>query len=199
MVDAWEATTPEDFRFAPKVPQVISHERRLQDWAGELAMLLDVMRRLESRLGPLVLQIDAGVRVESLPVLAAFLVGSPKDIRYAVEIRRPGWLCDEFSQLLKKHKVVLVLADLNYMPKPDKVTTNFTSIRLLGKRGDIPDDFSRIRLDRERELKLWSERIRIYIQRRFEIFVFANNRFQGHGPATAWTFLTGLSGILPTS
>ena len=199
MVDAWNAATPEDFRFTPKVSQIITHEKRLEDCAVELVMFLDVARRLGAKLGPLVFQFDAGFRVDSLPVLGAFLEGLPKDIRYAVEIRHRSWLCDEFYQLLERHKVALVLADLYYMPKLDKVTTTFTYIRLLGKRGDIPDDFSQVRLDRERELRLWAGRIRTYLERGLEVFVFANNRFQGHGPATARALLTRLAGHPPTS
>ncbi len=197
MVDAWKAATPEDFRFAPKVPHVITHERRLQDCAGELAMFLDVMRRLGPKLGPLVFQFDAGFRVEALPTLRDFVEGLPPDLRYAVEIRHRSWLRDDLYQLLEKYKVALVLADLYYMPKLDKVTTEFSYIRLLGRRRAVPDDFSRVRLDRE--LSLWAGRIRTYLDRRLEVFAFANNRFQGHGPATARALLTGLSGILPTS
>ncbi len=199
MVDAWDAATPEDFRFAPKVSQVITHERRLEDCAFELGMFLDVVRRLGTKLGPLVFQFEAGFRVESLAVLGAFLERLPKDIRYAVEIRHRSWLCDEFYQLLESHKVALVLADLYYMPKLDRVTTAFTYIRLLGKRSDIPHDFSQVRLDRERELRLWAGRIRTYLERGLEVFAFANNRFQGHGPATARALLTRLSGNSPIS
>jgi uncharacterized protein YecE (DUF72 family) len=199
MVDAWNAATPEDFRFAPKVPQVITHEKCLEGCAAELTMFLDVVRRLGAKLGPLVFQFDAGFRVESLPILGAFLAGLPTDLRHTVEIRHRSWLRDDFFQLLEKYKVALVLADLYYMPKLDKVTTDFSYIRLLGKRSAAPDDFSRVRLDRERELNLWAERIRAYLDRGLQVFAFANNRFQGHGPASARALLTRLAGNPPTS
>jgi uncharacterized protein YecE (DUF72 family) len=48
-----------------------------------------------------------------------------------------------------------------------------------------PDDFSGVRLDREPELAPWAERIREYAGGGLTVFVFANNRFQEHGPATA--------------
>jgi len=198
-VEAWNAATPEGFRFAPKVPQVITHEKRLDGCADELDAFLDVMRRLGPKLGRLVFQFDAGFRVEALPALRAFVEGLPPDLRYAVEIRHRSWLRDDLYQLLEKYKVALVLADLYYMPKLDKVTTDFSYIRLLGRRSAVPDDFSRVRLDRERDLSLWAGRIRTYLDRRLEVFAFANNRFQGHGPATARALLTRLAGNPPTS
>ncbi len=91
----------------------------------------------------------------------------------------------------------MVLADLYYMPKLDRVTTDFTYIRMLGKRTAIPDDFSRVRLDREPELTLWAERIRTDLARGLAIFAFVNNRFQGHGPATARALLARVTGAAP--
>lgn len=199
MVDAWGAATPEGFLFAPKVPQVITHEKRLRDCAAELGAFLAVIRRLGSKLGPLVFQFDSSFRVELLPLLGDFLGGLPSDLRYAVEIRHRGWLGDQLYRLLEEQKTALVLADLYYMPKLDRTTADFTYIRLLGKRRAVPDDFSRVRLDREQELTWWAGRIRSYLERGLEVFAFANNRFQGHGPATARTLLARLAQATPES
>lgn len=137
--------------------------------------------------------------MEGLPALGAFLEGLSTDLRYAVEIRHRSWLCDDLHHLLERHKVALVLADLYYMPKLDRVTTDFSYIRLLGRRSAVPDDFSQVRLDRGRELSLWAGRIRTDLDRGLEVFAFANNRFQGHGPVTARALLTSLGGNPPTS
>jgi uncharacterized protein YecE (DUF72 family) len=59
MVDAWNAGTPDGFRFSPKVPQDITHEKRLRDCAAELGAFLEATRRLGEKLGQLVLQFDA--------------------------------------------------------------------------------------------------------------------------------------------
>ena len=198
-VEAWNAATPEDFRFAPKVSQVITHEKRLEDCTEELDAFLDVMRRLGPKLGPLVFQFDASFRVGALPALGAFLEGVPMDLRYAVEIRHRSWLSDDLYHLLERYKVGLDLADQYSMPKLDKAPTDFSYIRLLGRRSAVPVDFSRVRLDRERELSMWAGRIRAYLDRRLEVFAFTNNRFQGHGPSTARALLTRLAGNPPTS
>jgi len=141
----------------------------------------------------IVFQFDAAFRADALPVLAAFLAELPPDLRYAVEIRHRGWLTEEFTRLLEVRRVALVLPVLHYMPRLDRVTTDFVYIRLLGNRSAVPDDFSHVRIDRERELDLWAERIRGCLARGVTAFAFANNRHQGHGPATARALLSRLA------
>jgi uncharacterized protein YecE (DUF72 family) len=103
----------------------------------------------------------------------------------AVEIRHRGWLWGEFSRLLKRQKTALVLADLHSMPTVDRITTDFTHIRLLGKPNAISDNFSRVRLDRGPEVTLWAGRIREYLGSGPTVCTFANNRLRGHAPARA--------------
>ena len=161
--------------------------------ADDLDAFLGVMRRLGPKLGPILFQFDAAFRADALPALAAFLGGLPPDLRYAVEIRHRGWLSEAFYQLLATHRIALVLPDLYYMPKLDRVTTDFAYIRLLGKRSTVPDDFSHVRIDRGRELDLWAGRIRGYLAQGVSVFVLVNNHYQGHGPATARALLSRLA------
>lgn len=89
--------------------------------------------------------------MDSLPLLAGFPAALPSDLRYAVEIRHRGRLCGEFCRLPEECRTARVLADLYSMPKVDRVTTEFTIIRVLAERGDIPDDLNRVRADPEPE------------------------------------------------
>ena len=184
MVDGWDRATPPGFRFAPKFPQVITHEKRLQGCEGERDLFLSRMERLGGKLGPLVLQFDYTFRYDEHHLLEAFLMALPPGHRYAVEVRHRGWLRDEFHAMLERRAVALVLHDLHYMPKLDRATTDFVFIRLLGKRSLVPDDFTHVRIDRTKELDEWAEKIRAFAARGLEVFVFANNRYQGHAPAT---------------
>lgn len=113
MVDAWNAGTPETFRFAPKVPHVITHEKRLENCAAELDTLLTSVRRLRPKLGHLVLQFDAGFRADRLPVLADFLAGLASDLRVSVEIQHRSWLCEDFYRLLDLRRGLAVFAFAN--------------------------------------------------------------------------------------
>ncbi len=184
MVDGWAAATPAAFRFAPKFPQTITHEKRLAGCQAERDLFLARLDRLGERLGPMVLQFDYTFRYEEHHLLEAFLSELPAGRRYAVEVRHRGWLRDEFYALLERRGAALVLHDLHYMPKLDRATADFVFVRLLGKRSLVPDDFSHARIDRAKDLEGWAEKIRALAARGLEVFVFANNRYQGHGPAT---------------
>ncbi len=53
----WAATVPETFRFAVKVPRLITHERRLVNVEEPLDNFLQQMMLLGSRRGPLLVQL----------------------------------------------------------------------------------------------------------------------------------------------
>ncbi len=55
-VTAWNEKTPDDFVFAAKVPQIITHEKVLVDCEPEFDEFIDRMNLLGAKLGPLVLQ-----------------------------------------------------------------------------------------------------------------------------------------------
>jgi uncharacterized protein YecE (DUF72 family) len=193
MVERWRAVSASEFRFAPKAPRVITHEKRLRECSDELDGFFGVTRPLGPKLGPILFPFDAAVRADALPALAALLAGLPPDLRCAVEIRHRGWLSEPFYQLLATHRIALVLPDLYYMPKLDRITTDFTYIRRLGKRSAVPDDFSHVRIDRGRELDPWAGRIRGYLAQGVTVFVFVNDHYQGRGPATARALLSRLA------
>src|SRR5690242_17461468 len=56
-VTAWRDAVPEDFRFALKAPQQITHMRRLRNIDEPLARFLDLAGLLGARRGPLLFQL----------------------------------------------------------------------------------------------------------------------------------------------
>lgn len=87
----WNRKTPDEFVFAAKVPQVVTHEKVLVDAEAELEAFVTVMRRLGSKLGTLLLQFPY-FRREAPPGLDAFLERLPGDVPFALEVRNKGWL-----------------------------------------------------------------------------------------------------------
>jgi uncharacterized protein YecE (DUF72 family) len=55
-VTNWYERTPPDFVFAAKVPQVVTHQKVLQDCEAEVDEFIDRMNLLHEKLGPLLLQ-----------------------------------------------------------------------------------------------------------------------------------------------
>jgi uncharacterized protein YecE (DUF72 family) len=109
-----------------------------------------------------------------------------------VEIRNKRWIGRPLLDILRRHRVALALVDLAYMPHPDGfeldlVTTDFVYARLIGDRKAVDSrtkTFDRIVLDQTSRLERWAELIRTHLDRVAEVFVYANNHFAGHGPAT---------------
>ena len=92
--------------------------------------------------------------------------------------------------LLAEHHVALALSEGRWIPRKQMMqlamrpTANFTYVRLMGADQSIVD-YSRIQLDRTRELESWSHVLWPYAEQGREVFVYINNHFAGHSPASA--------------
>lgn len=196
----WYAATPPGFRFTAKFPQVITQDKMLDDADKEAAHFLATMQLLGDKLGPLLLQFSSQFKPDQHAKLANFLAALPGDFRYAVEIRHRGWLNDAFFELLNRHRVALALTDYAYMPRLDRVTTDFAYFRWLGSRKDVPDNqYQQVRIKRDKELDHWSKVLARLADQGVNIWGFANNHYQGHSPATVHSLMErlGLSQPVP--
>ncbi len=211
LVEGWDRKTPEGFLLSAKFPRSVVHggEGATPDPKAVLVpakvkkdvdRFLESMRLLGPKCGPLVLQFPyfnkkvfsgAGEFFERLD---AFLAGLPDGFRYGVEVRNRAWIGEPLLTLLKRHKTALVLVELAYMPHPadlakefDLVTTDFLYARLIGDRKAVDEKtetFDRIVLDRHDALERWAALLTKLLRKVPRAFVYANNHYAGHGPAT---------------
>jgi uncharacterized protein YecE (DUF72 family) len=201
-VKGWAQKTPDDFIFSIKVPQTITHEKVLVDCDGEFEQFVQTMSILGEKLGAMVFQFpyfNTGLTpVQFLSRLKAFLKKMSSGYKLAVEIRNENWLNDRLADLLREHKVALVLADRKWMPMPnelaetfDPITTDWTYIRWLGDRKSIEQitkTWDRTVVDRRHKLSSWVDYCQQVQRRGVTIFAYANNHFGGHAPATVRQF-----------
>jgi len=203
-VAGWYEKTPEDFVFAAKIPQVITHEKVLKNCDAEFEEFLDTIAGLKEKLGPLVFQFPSFGkfdlnRSEFEARLRAFLQrlqGSP--LQFVVEIRNQAWLDAAFAALLREHKVCLALTDTSFLPRPwelpqpfDMVTANFVYVRWLGNRKEIEKQtlvWDKTVLDRSDDLLHWVKMFREFVRRELKIYAYANNHYAGNGPGTVKLF-----------
>ncbi len=97
-----------------------------------------------------------------------------------------------------------VATELPTMPHPadfaqrlDLVTTDFSSGRLIGDRKAVDEKtktFDRIVIDQGDSLARWAELLQGVRGRVQDVYVFANNHFAGHGPATIRDLIERLDG-----
>lgn len=162
-VARWRTAVPDDFRFCPKIPQTVSHARRLTDAQGDMEQFCAAILGLGDALGCCFMQLPPHVGPERLTDLARFLeVFAPK-IPLAVEVRHPAFFADADAgralfSLLHACQTAAVITDV--AGRRDvchgRLTTRRTLIRFVGNALH-PTDFSRTRAWAER-LAYWAEK-----------------------------------------
>ena len=189
-VRGWAERTPDDFIFALKVPQEITHERRLRNADDLMDEFVDRARELGHKLGPILIQLGPDFAPNELPAVAQFLPKLPRDLRFAIEFRQRGWIHDGVLALLAEHHVALALSDGRWIPRKqmmqlaERPTADFTYFRLMGLDQAIVD-YSRVQVDRTRDLESWASVLWPYAEQGREAFVYVNNHFAGHSPESA--------------
>ncbi|MCS6848185.1 MAG: DUF72 domain-containing protein [Anaerolineae bacterium] len=102
----WRDATPPGFKFCLKVPQAISHHKRLRSCDAEAAAFADRLRLLGDRRGPAFLQLPPVFGAPHLRALDAWLAAWPTDLSIAVEPRHADFFGPaeaDFDALLRQH------------------------------------------------------------------------------------------------
>jgi uncharacterized protein YecE (DUF72 family) len=100
--------------------------------------------------------------------------------------------------------VALALTDARWIPRrqmialAERPTADFAYLRWMGPNRDIVD-YSRIQVDRTRELELWAQALRALAPRVRTAYGFVNNHFAGHSPASGRDLqrLLGQTPVMP--
>ena len=200
-VRQWAAQTPPGFRFCPKTPREITHERglALAQGAGE-AMLafLDAVRHLGDKLGPVLIQLPPSFGPAQRPALADFLAALPRDLRYAVELRQRGWFSPETAAFLREHGAAWVALDYLDLPRQIDLTADFLYIRWIGQHGRWTQR-GREEIDVTPRLAWWWEQLQPALAQVDAVYGFFNDDYAGYAPATCNRFkaMAGLPVIEP--
>ena len=174
VLTSWAEQVPDDFVFALKAPQVITHLKRLRDVSGETEYLFETLSVLDRKLGPVLFQFPKSFRADR-PALQEFLGLIPGDRDCAFEFRNPSWLDAEILDLLRERGFSLCIADADDNSANEMIrTAPWGYLRL--RRSDYTDA----------ELSQWLERI---LSQKWErAFVFFKHEDEGKGPEAALRF-----------
>jgi len=114
-LEGWAEEMPPTFRFCPKVPKAISHEGKLMDNVERAREFINIMSQLDTRLGPMFLQLPPRYSPKLLSDLQAFLALWPREVRLAVEVRHLDWFDsphdESLNELLSEHNMARVTID----------------------------------------------------------------------------------------
>ncbi len=175
VLKSWSEQVPDDFQFAIKASQRITHIKRLKEAGDETEYLLRTIRVLGSRLGCILFQLPPNLK-KDLPRLEQFLKHIPGDTRAAFEFRHASWFEQDVFDCLKTNRCALCIADADdELDIPFTATTNWGYLRLRRVEYSAAD------------LKKWMKLVQS--QNWEQAFVFFKHEDAGTGPKLATQFL----------
>jgi uncharacterized protein YecE (DUF72 family) len=178
-IEAWKASTGEDFRFALKASRRITHQERLRVPSDALTYLLDVVGALGGRLGLLLFQLPPDFR-RDVPRLDLFLSALPRGFPAAFEFRHASWFCPEVFDLLRKREVALCARDADEGSTPLEITAPFACVRL-----------RRSSYDKYR-IEEWRRRFRGWAERGLDVYAYVKHEDNPDAPLIARAFAEDL-------
>jgi uncharacterized protein YecE (DUF72 family) len=162
---SWAAQVSDDFVFALKAPQVITHLKQLKNVGAETAYLFRSLSVLDKKLGPVLFQFPKSFHANHA-VLEDFLNLVPGNI---------SWLDGKVPDLLRERRCSLCIADTDENPAHEIISTApWGYLRL--RRSDYTDA----------DLSQWMERI--LAQKWERAFVFFKHEEEAKGPKMAIRF-----------
>lgn len=110
--ERWAAATPDDFRFAVKIPKEITHQRAMKDIRQPFEVFLQDISALGGKRGPLLCQLPPFLRFDLESFEAAFDTMRSLDRgAIVIEVRHKSWTSEHAIALLERYSIDRVLAD----------------------------------------------------------------------------------------
>ena len=109
-------TTPDNFQFSVKVPETVTHVKRLNVMAGAISALEEFLEKisplkLANKLGAILIQLPPSFTVKDFKNTEEFLDRLPASYDYAVEFRHPSWETEGPWDMLKHYNIAAVMTD----------------------------------------------------------------------------------------
>jgi len=113
----WAESVPENFRFAVKLPKVITHELRLVGVTAPLEQFLGETSGLGEKRGPILVQLPPSFAFDSAAAGSFFdQLRNRYDGEVVFEPRHETWFASEVDSLLRERRVARVAADPACVP-----------------------------------------------------------------------------------
>jgi uncharacterized protein YecE (DUF72 family) len=208
----WRNESAPGFKFALKVPQVISHHKRLKHAGAETAEFVDRMRLLGERNGPCFLQLPPTFTAKHLPDLAAYLEAWPHDLPIAVEPRHADFFDAavaeaEFDALLRRRNAARCIFDTASLFSARAEGANVAEAQR--KKPRFPTRFTRTgpfafvrfvcqpQIEANRAwLQPWAERVVEWLRAGDDVFFFVHHPDDTFAPGGIRLFHSMVAGLI---
>lgn len=126
----WASQVPEQFTFAIKASQRITHHTRLK---GESQSLVEFLLKntsvLGDRLGPILFQLPPNLK-KDIERLKGFLGYLPPDRRYTFEFRHESWWDEDVFSVLRDRDIAMCISERAELHCPVVCTASWGYLRL---------------------------------------------------------------------
>lgn len=187
-VQNWRDKTPEQFIFAIKANQYITHRKYLKDGQETVKKFFSIIKILDTKLGPILFQLPPNWNI-NLERITEFIKILPKNYLYVFEMRHPSWYTQEIYDLFKDYNIALCIHDFYGEITPLEITANFIYIRFHGAKGHYLGDYS------TEQIKQWADKIIEWIKQNLTIFAYFNNDAFGWAVKNALELKSNLKNI----
>ncbi len=173
-VRGWVERSPRRFLFAVKMSRYITHIKRLTGLEQGIPLFYSRIAPMarSPKMGPVLWQFPPTFKRDD-ERLAQALAALPEG-RHCFEFREPTWYVREVYELLRQHRVALVIPDSPKYPfREIELTADWTFVRFhsgtRGQRGNYS----------EREIAEWAERIGGWGDAGVDVYAYYNNDWEG--------------------
>jgi len=185
--------TPENFQFSVKVPETVTHTKRLEVKNGAADILYEFLDKVSplknaNKLGAVLLQLPPSFSVDQFKKVESFLDKLPSGYEYALEFRHASWETEGPWEMLRHYNVAAVITDspdpsLLYMSDV-VLTADHSFIRFHGRNKGFWYNY----LYSKEELEPWIPKVK-EIERDAKILrIYFNNHYSGKSVYDAFLF-----------
>lgn len=163
--NAMVKATPPNFQFSVKVPETITHKKKLDVKSGAIDALREFLERIgplkkANKLGAVLIQLPPSFSVTQFRQAESFLEKLPRGFEYAVEFRHSSWETEGPREMLSHYNVAGVITDspdpaLRFLSEVS-ITADHAFIRFHGRNLGYWYNYSY----GKEELEPWAARIK---------------------------------------
>jgi uncharacterized protein YecE (DUF72 family) len=187
--------TPAGFQFSVKVPESVTHKKKLDMKAGAMDIFSEFLIKIDplkkaGKLGAVLIQLPPSFSVAQFRQAESFLDHLPSGYEYAMEFRHPSWETEGPWEMLRHYNVAGVITD---SPDPQlqflsevSVTADHVFMRFHGRNKGYWYNYSY----EKRELEPWAAKVR-KVQKNPEvrlIRIYFNNHYGARAVENALEF-----------
>jgi len=179
-VMGWLRYVNPDFVFTAKMPQIVTHKKKLDLTKGvdeDVKRFCQLMAPLQQngKLRCILIQLPPSLDFQP-EAMEKFLEILPAEYRFAVEFRHLSWMRPETWNLLERHRVAYVVVDEPLLPPEIHTTTDFCYFRWHGKGTRLWYDYRY----EEKELTPWVPKVDETAKKVNTVYGYFNNHFHGY-------------------